>query len=421
MKHHFEEFYLLSINRIRKEYDFLNKYLNDDFIHYKMLELLCNKFGSCILPTKSYFDVDFRKELTLVTNYTQRKIFETCFKTDKGYFIPSPKTFREYIQEKRTYQKETFVISDNIKYAMSYNDNVDESLVMEKLIPEIDDNFVPFGDFDLLKNIIESNIFLPVFISGDSGYGKTLSVEQACAQSGRELIRVPISPETDKTQLLVVPNLNNGNLTYENGPVLTAMERGSLLLLDEIDRGSINLICLNGILEGKPFYNEKTQKMIHPKNGFNVIATANSKGTGDNIKYLVNVLDNAFLERFVINLIQQPPPTDVEISILKNEYQKYDGKDLDYKDQLLITTLVTWASHTRQDERNSIAEDSISTRRLVDIIKMCFIVGRPLESVKLCCNRFSEKTCGAFVDLFKSYYDEEITNNKKNDLGMLEF
>jgi AAA domain (dynein-related subfamily) len=383
------------------------------FEQYQLLDILFSYYGEKVIRTKDFQLSNFIKDFQKHTTHYERLWFFDYFRFENGryIFIPDVEKLKSEIllRQKSDYslsgnQQVNIAISEKLAYNMSHKKHdVEGVLNMDNLVPEIDEDYEAYGQFNLIKNIISSEIFNPVFISGDSGYGKTLGVEQACAQTERKLIRVPISRETDKSQLLVVPTLNNGNLVYENGPVLTAMEQGAVLLLDEIDRGSANLLCLNGILEGKPFYNEKTMKMVYPQKGFNVFATANSKGTGDTVKYLVNILDSALLERFVITIIQKAPPVKEEQKILENVMRKLDGA-LNSDKHRIINDLVNWANKTRESESNQTVEDSISTRRLVDIIKMMFITGDLEEAIKLCCNRFSDATKDGFVETFNAIH-----------------
>ena len=252
-------------------------------------------------------------------------------------------------------------------------------------------DYVPFGFYKDLTNIIKSNLFYPVFVTGLSGNGKTLMVEQVCATLNRECIRVNISIETDESDLLGGPTLVNGNVVNRDGPVITAMKRGAILLIDEVDRGSNKLMCLQGILEGKPYYNKKNGELVYPKNGFNVIATANTKGQGsEEGRYLAQILDSAFLERFPITVEQEYPDVKTEKKILSPLIA----------DSEFVDHLVQWADIVRQSFDQGAVDEIISTRRLVHIAKAFKIFGDRMKAIELCVSRFDAETKTAFLDLY---------------------
>lgn len=258
-------------------------------------------------------------------------------------------------------------------------------------IPTEYPDYVPFGFYNDLRNIIKSNDFYPVFITGLSGNGKTLMVEQVCASLKRECIRVNVSIETDESDLLGGPTLVNGNVVNRDGPVLQAMKRGAVLLIDEVDRGSNKLMCLQGILEGKPHYNKKSGEMVYPKDGFTVIATANTKGRGsEEGKYLSQILDDAFLERFPITVEQEYPDVKTEKKILTPLIQ----------DAEFVERLIQWADIVRQSFAQGAVDEIISTRRLVHIAKAFKIFGDRMKAIKLCVARFDDETKEAFLDLY---------------------
>jgi MoxR-like ATPase len=275
----------------------------------------------------------------------------------------------------------------------------------DSAIPEKFPNYVPFGFFKDLQNIVRSKMFYPVFITGHSGNGKTLMVEQVCAELNRECIRVNISIETDESDLLGGPVLVDGNTPFRDGPVLLAMKRGAILLIDEVDRGSNKLMCLQGILEGKAFYNKKTGEVIKPAPGFNVIATANSKGQGtDEGKYLVQILDSAFLERFPITVEQEYPTATIEKKILAPLIEDKD----------FVDNLVQWADVVRQSYKQGATDELISTRRLVHIAKAFVIFKDRMKAITLCLNRFDEETKTAFLDLY-SKVDAKVEMTANTD------
>jgi len=258
-------------------------------------------------------------------------------------------------------------------------------------IPEKYPDYVPFGFFKDLRNIVKSNMFYPVFITGLSGNGKTLMVEQVCAELQRECIRVNISIETDESDLLGGPTLVNGNVVNRDGPVIQAMKRGAILLIDEVDRGSNKLMCLQGILEGKPYYNKKSGELVHPTKGFSIIATANTKGRGsDEGKYLSQILDDAFLERFPITVEQEYPDAKTETKILTPLIQDGD----------FVKCLTMWAEVVRKSFLEGATDEIISTRRLVHIAKAYEIFKDRMKAITLCVNRFDEETKTAFLDLY---------------------
>jgi cobaltochelatase CobS len=252
-------------------------------------------------------------------------------------------------------------------------------------------DYVPFGFFKDLNTIIKYAQFYPVFITGLSGNGKTLMVEQVCAELKRECIRVNVSIETDETDLLGGPTLINGNVVNRDGPVIIAMKRGAILLIDEVDRGSNKLMCLQGILEGKPHFNKKSGELVHPKNGFNVVATANTKGKGsEEGRYLSQILDDAFLERFPITVEQEYPDAKTEKKILTPLIADAD----------FVENLCQWADVVRKSFEQGAVDEIISTRRLVHIAQAFKIFGDKMKAIELCVSRFDTETKTAFLDLY---------------------
>lgn len=258
-------------------------------------------------------------------------------------------------------------------------------------VPQKFPGFVPFGFYKDLMNIVQSKMFYPVFVTGLSGNGKTLMVEQVCAVLGRECIRVNISVETDESDLIGSNTLVDGNVVYRDGPVITAMKRGAILLIDEVDRGSNKLMCMQGILEGKPYFNKKSGEYIHPAEGFNVVATANTKGRGsEEGRYLSQILDDAFLERFPITVEQDYPDAKVELKILKPMLN----------DDEFAENLVKWADVIRKTFSEGGIDEIISTRRLVHIAKAYSIFKDRNKAIALCVARFDEETKVSFLDLY---------------------
>ena len=276
------------------------------------------------------------------------------------------------------------------------------------LIPAIDNNFVPFGTFRDLKKIIKSNIFYPVFITGLSGNGKTFGVEQACASLNRELIRVNITVETDEDDLIGGFRLVDGNTVWHNGPVIEALERGAVLLLDEIDLASNKILCLQSVLEGKGVFLKKIGKYVQPAKGFNVIATANTKGKGSDDGRFVgtNILNEAFLERFPLTFEQEYPTVTVETKLLHNYCQ-----ELQCCDDQFITNLVNWADIIRKTFNEGGVDEVISTRRLVHVIRAFSIFNDRVKAIKLCLNRFDDETKQSFIELYDKIDGEVDVNN----------
>ena len=269
--------------------------------------------------------------------------------------------------------------------------------VEQNLIPEKDDSFVQFGNFSDLKKVVRSRRFYPTFITGLSGNGKTFGVEQACAQLGRELIRVNITIETDEDDLIGGFRLVDGATVWHNGPVVEALERGAILLLDEIDLASNKILCLQSILEGKGVFLKKIGKFVKPAAGFNVIATANTKGKGsDDGRFIgTNVLNEAFLERFPVTLEQAYPSVASEVKILDKVAQSLGVDDADF-----CKRLCDWADIIRKTFYDGGIEEIISTRRLVHIIRAYSIFGNKAKAIDVCTARFDDETKMAFIELY---------------------
>jgi hypothetical protein len=269
--------------------------------------------------------------------------------------------------------------------------------VEQNLIPDKDDTFVKFGNFNDIKKIIQSRIFYPTFITGLSGNGKTFSIEQACAQLGRELIRVNITIETDEDDLIGGFRLISGETVWHNGPVIEALERGAILLLDEIDLASNKILCLQSVLEGKGVFLKKLGTFVKPSAGFNIFATANTKGKGsDDGRFIgTNVLNEAFLERFPVTFEQTYPAPAVEQKILEGI-----SLDLGLEDRDFCKRLCDWGDIIRKTFYDGGIEEIISTRRLVHIIRAYSIFGDKAKAIQVCINRFDDETKQAFMELY---------------------
>ena len=275
--------------------------------------------------------------------------------------------------------------------------NVTTDLDVANLVPVAYKNYVPFGNFDDVLSIVQSMRFFPVFISGHSGNGKTMSIEQACAKAKRKFICVSMTPETDESDLLGNYVLIDGNMEWRDGPVTTAARQGAVLCIDEIDYGAQNLSSLQRVLEGKPFMLKKKGELISPAPGFTVFATANTKGKGsDDGRYMfTNVLNEAFLERFRTTMEQEFPPVKTECKIIQKELTSAGKSDEDFAEKL-----VTWADVIRKTFADGGCDEVISTRRLVHIVETYGIFGDKMKAITLCLNRFDDDTKASFVDLY---------------------
>jgi len=283
--------------------------------------------------------------------------------------------------------------------------------VAQNLVPAVDETFVKFGPFADIKKIIQSKLFYPTFITGLSGNGKTFSVEQACAQLNRELIRVNITIETDEDDLIGGFRLVDGNTVWHNGPVIESLERGAVLLLDEIDLASNKILCLQSILEGKGVFLKKIGKWVKPAAGFNVIATANTKGKGSEDGRFIgtNVLNEAFLERFPVTFEQSYPHVKIEEKMLS-----LHSASVGVHDSQFIKKLVDWADIIRRTFYDGGIEEIISTRRLVHIIRAYSIFKNKAKAIENCVNRFDDETKQSFMELYDKV-DSDVDFDKESD------
>ena len=290
--------------------------------------------------------------------------------------------------------------------------NVVTDLEVENLVPEKYKNYVPFGNFNDIVSIIQSKQFFPIFITGQSGNGKTMSVEQACAKLGRKFICVSMTPETDEGDLLGNFVLINGQMEWRDGPVTVAARQGAVLCIDEIDYGAQNLSVLQRVLEGKPFLLKKKNEMVAPAPGFTIVATANTKGKGseDGRYMFTNILNEAFLERFLNTFEQEWPPVAVEKKIVTKELEKFGRPDAEFAEKL-----VNWADVIRKTFGEGGCDEVISTRRLVHIAKSYGVYGDRIKAIEKCLNRFDEDTKMSFLDLYSKLNEEvkpvDITAN----------
>ena len=290
--------------------------------------------------------------------------------------------------------------------------NLIANTAMESLVPEKFEGFVEWGHYSDVKRIVRSRMFYPIFVTGLSGNGKTLMVEQIHASLSKELIRVNITIETDEDDLLGGFRLVNGETKFVPGPVVEAMEKGCTLLLDECDLGSNKIMCLQPVLEGKGVYLKKVNKWILPKKGFNVIATANTKGKGsDDGRFIgTNVLNEAFLERFAITLEQPYPSVQVETKIVLGSMLKYGKTDKEF-----ASKLVDWADVIRKTFFSGAIDEIISTRRLDHIVKTFSIFGNRMKAIEMCVARFDDETRDAFLDLYTKVDSGAIQNETESE------
>ena len=366
------------------------------------ISILKEKFGT-------EFGADAVKEVAneIGTSYATLSKYLNQYKVGRGKW-----NLEATVQElEETYNSPAAEGSDTVPGVATMNSS------LQNLIPNKDATFVSFGNFSDIKKVIQSRLFYPAFITGLSGNGKTFGVEQSCAQLGRELIRVNITIETDEDDLIGGFRLVNGETVWHNGPVVEAMERGAILLLDEIDLASNKIMCLQSVLEGKGVFLKKIGKHIVPKAGFNVIATANTKGKGsDDGRFIgTNVLNEAFLERFPITFEQEYPTISVETKILTKVAESLNipmiGEHTDF-----IKHLCTWSEIIRKTFNDGGIDEVISTRRLVHIIKAYSIFGKKDKAIKVCLNRFDDETKTTFVELYDKI-DAEFKQPDTEEVG----
>ena len=343
------------------------------------------------------------------TEFTAADVKAFCAMNNIGYSTVTKKIQKYKVSKGKWNLEVTTQAVENIE--KSFKAPAVQPSVTQDLVPEKDDTFVKFGSFNDVKKIIQSKIFYPTFITGLSGNGKTFSVEQACAQLGRELIRVNITIETDEDDLIGGFRLVDGATVWHDGPVIQALNRGAVLLLDEIDLASNKILCLQSILEGKGVFLKKIGRFVQPAKGFNIIATANTKGKGsDDGRFIgTNVLNEAFLERFPVTFEQDYPSPASEQKILLNVAASVGVSDSDF-----CQRLVDWADIIRKTFYDGGVEEIISTRRLVHIIRAFSIFGKKEKAIQVCVNRFDEETKQSFMELYDKV-DADFEFNKAED------
>tara|TARA_S200000501_G_scaffold319892_1_gene314452 strand:+ start:3233 stop:4327 length:1095 start_codon:yes stop_codon:yes gene_type:complete len=340
------------------------------------------------------------------TEFTAADIRAFCAMNDIGYSTVTKKIKKYKVSKGKWNLEVTTKAVENIE-----NSFAAPAVTTQNLVPDTDNTFVQFGSFTDVKKIIKSKIFYPTFVTGLSGNGKTFSIEQACAQLGRELIRVNITIETDEDDLIGGFRLVNGATVWHDGPVIQALNRGAILLLDEIDLASNKILCLQSVLEGNGVFLKKIGKFVRPTSGFNIFATANTKGKGsDDGRFIgTNVLNEAFLERFPVTFEQEYPSPKSEEKILLNVAATLGVDDTEF-----IKRLVDWADIIRKTFYDGGVEEVISTRRLVHIIRAYAIFGRKGKAIEVCVNRFDDETKQAFMELYDKV-DADVDFNKESD------
>ena len=371
----------MSLNTKQKQFISLAKEtFNADVLTTSQLKEINQKFGLKSAP----------QWITKNANY---KVGKSQFKLPSLDESIQPDILSDKVETKTVVNTVAENVQSEVKTEAAY---IVSSLV-GNIVPEKDKTFVSFGNYKDLKSIVNSNKFYPVFITGLSGNGKTMGITQACAETNRELVRVNITIETDEDDLLGGYRLKDGDTVWQNGPVIEAMERGAVLLLDEIDLASNKIMCLQPILEGNGVFVKKINKFVSPKPGFQVFATANTKGQGsDDGKFIgTNVLNEAFLERFPITFEQSYPKPSVEEKILQNVLSSSGKSDNEF-----CNKLVTWADVIRKTYFDGGIDEIISTRRLVHIVQAFTIFNDRLKSIELCTNRFDDETKNSFVELY---------------------
>jgi MoxR-like ATPase len=358
----------------------------------KLVEILGEKFGTGTV-TKAQI-VDTAKENGIP--YPSWIFYNKDLRVSRGvYRIPG--------QIAPAAETQTAALQPNTMVASL---SVESEGFTENLVPEKDGLFVPFGNFKTVKQIIQSKMFYPIFITGLSGNGKTFSVEQACAQTKREVIRVNFTIETDEDDLIGGFRLVNGETKFFHGPVIKAMQKGAVLLLDEIDLGNpAKIMCLQSILEGKGYFIKKTGEYIKPSQGFTVVATANTKGKGsDDGRFIgTNILNEAFLERFPVTCEQEYPPVTTEKRILNSVFADLGETDTEFAEKL-----VDWADIIRKTFYDGGVDEVISTRRLVHIAKAYSIFKDRMVAIEMCTNRFDEDTKQSFKELYTKLDDKVV-------------
>jgi len=364
----------------------------------KVIEQLMTKF-----PKKTEFSAAMIKDAAIAVGENPRSAYVNIRYTHNAPTVRRGVYNLESMMPKSARPKK--LAAEMIKGVASVSND-------EVFVPDFDETFVPWGNFTEIVKVLKSRMFYPTYVSGLSGNGKTFQIEQACAKLNREYVRVQISPETDEDDLIGGFRLIKGETVFQKGPVIKAMEAGAVLMIDEIDRGTNKIMCLQGVLEGKPVLIKKTGEVVEPKDGFNIIATANTKGKGsEDGRYSgASVIDDAFLERFTITLEQTFPTVATEEKIVMKHMKKFETIDEEF-----AKLLVGWADAIRKTFYDEGIDEVISTRRLCHIVQTFSIFNKRDKAIALCVNRFDEDTKAAFIDLYEKV-DATINAPSEEDL-----
>ena len=365
------------------------QFLVDIVEHYNKDSLTAKEINSFVeskgLPTPYFVFHDKSRKVS-------RGLYSVAMSANVAPFKPLPR-LPKFKAPVKTVQTQDVQMTQEVKHGSVDVMRADISCT----IPDKDPTYVPFGNYEDIEKIIKAKIFFPVYITGLSGNGKTMSIMQACAKLGRQLLRINVTEETDELDLLGGTELVNGSTVYREGAVILAMRAGAVLLIDEGDLNNTKILCLMPILEGKPYLNKKTGEIIVPKEGFNIFITGNTKGQGSEDGRFVGtkVMNEAFLERFAITMEQEYPPLKVEKKIVLKNMEQLDCVDDDF-----ATRLVEWSENIRKAYAEGVTTDLITTRRLTHIVKTFSIFGDRLKAVNLALNRFDSETKNAFLDLY---------------------
>ena len=401
---------------------------------------IIKQFGSEVFTAKQANAMS--AELGFSKSGTKEKIYLTClqpntvsrgkyaFAENHSFDVKVEKPTKEAVKKevKKTIKKDWDIISEK-EVLVNEFDNSSSSTIEEmgvatvefkvktatntvmNLIPKKDPQYVAWGHFKDIKTILESRMFYPVFVTGLSGNGKTSMIREVCAKLKRDMVRVNITVETDEDDLLGGFRLVNGETVWQDGPLVVAMKTGAVALIDEVDLASHKIMCLQPIMEGQPIYLKKINEVVYPAAGFNIVATANTKGKGSSDGRFMgtNILNEAFLDRFSATFYQEYPSTSFEEKILKKQFAIYEISEDDF-----VSKLVKWADVIRRSFKEGAVDDIVTTRRLIDITKTFSIFGNKMKAITLCLERFDDETRDSFADLYTKVDAgasfEDITN-----------
>ena len=365
---------------------------------------ICDQNGFTQSEWKSIYNNVLRKIKTGKAVYTFEPdhVFETKVKKPTDAVVKKEK--------KKVLNKDWEVLNEEVvkpvvdetskkweNIAMAAKESFKKSPTTFSLIPNKDPQYVSWGHFKDIKSILESKVFYPIFVTGLSGNGKTSMIREVCAKLKRDMIRINITVETDEDDLLGGFRLINGETVWQDGPLVVAMKNGAVALIDEVDLASHKIMCLQPIMEGQPIYLKKINQLVTPVEGFNIVATANTKGKGSSDGRFMgtNILNEAFLDRFSATFYQEYPSVAHETKILKKQFSLYDIVEDDF-----VEKLVKWADVIRKSFKEGAVEDIVTTRRLIDITKSFSIFKDKMKSVTMCLERFDDETRDSFADLY---------------------